>query len=225
MPWACGFDMWRPLFMAGLVLGLALGFVKWRSRTSPSSEVVFEVKAKPPVAAPLCPWRDPGADLWRFFPGASGYQAQTRILSGRRSELAQRLGRPPGADENALSLYRVYEQSTLAGTVLTRRVKGPHGAIELVLAVDRDGRVCGSRLQRQREPEEVAGPLEDPAWRNSFEGKRADNPWKLGVDLPEVTPIAREAAQAVGEGARDLLILLAAADDPDHAGPLAARHH
>src|SRR5512138_3663688 len=97
-------------------------------------EVVFEPANKPPPLAPMCPWRDPEADLPKLFPGASRYDPQTHILSGMRLELALRLGRPPGADENALQVYNIYRLDRMQGQVVTRRVKGSYGAIELVIA-------------------------------------------------------------------------------------------
>ena len=84
---------------------LALGLAVLARRISESSELPFDPKTPLPQAAPLCPWREPASDLKRFFPNATQYQPETRILSGQRLELAQRLGRVPTGDENALHLY------------------------------------------------------------------------------------------------------------------------
>jgi hypothetical protein len=143
-----------------------------------------------------------------FFPGATGYQAETRTLSGLRLEMARRLGRQPTAEENLLQLNRVSREQELLGYVLTQRVKGEYGAIELVLAVLTNGQVQGLRLQRLREEEVVAGALQNPAWLGSFRGKSAKNDWRLGHDIPEVVTEARSSAQAVVEGVRGLLIRL-----------------
>jgi hypothetical protein len=122
------------------------------------------------------------------------------------------LGRRPTGDENALRLYRVYQDQAPLGVVLTRRVKGEHGVIEVVLAVDPEEQVRGLMLQRLREPEAIANALENPDWRRSFAGKRVDSPWSLGRDIPQVPSDAHESAQAIVDGARSLLVMLTVAD-------------
>lgn len=178
--------------------------------------------------APMCPWREPEADLRRFFPGATGYDTEILILSGARGELAQRLGRPPTAEENALYLYPVHGGAGKLGTVLVRRVKGESGAIEVVLAVDTDGRVAGVRLQRYRELEVVAAALKSPAWLRWFQGKTAESDWGLGGGIAPVPEVALPSARAVVDGVHSLLILLQVAQErgvrqtaphSDHAAP------
>jgi hypothetical protein len=214
----------RPVIFGAGALAVLLAVAAWRIRVSSASEPPFEPRIKPPQAAPLCPWRDPANDLKRFFPNATRYEPETGILSGRRLELAERLGRVPTGDENALHLYRCYEEQTLLGAVLTRRVKGAYGAIELVLAVGTNGQARGLRLQRLRESEPVAAALQNPDWLRSFDGQRSDSAWKLGRDIPEVAPEARASAEAIMEGARSLLVLLATSDESRSRSPVAARH-
>jgi hypothetical protein len=156
--------------------------------------------------AALCPWREPAADLAALFPGATNFRAEVRILSGRRTEMAKRLGRQPGADENALHVFRVPDSGT-AGVVLVRRVKGENGAIELVLGVDRDGAVRGLRLQRLREPEPIAAFLRSPAWLDTFRGRRADAPRPDNGGDVAVPDAARVSANAIAEGVHGLLVL------------------
>jgi hypothetical protein len=111
------------------------------------------------------------------------------------------------------------------GVVLTRRVKGAYGAIELVLAVSPNGQTRALRLQRLREPEPIAVVLQNPDWLSAFVGRRAGSAWQLGRDLPEVPAEARASADAIIEGTRSLLILLAAADEANSRSPAAAHHH
>jgi hypothetical protein len=204
--------MSKLLILGGGAFLLAIGALVWRSSQAPATERPFEIKNVPPQAAPLCPWREPEADLKRFFPNATRYEVETLILSGSRGELAERLGRIPTGDENALRLYRVFQETELLGCVMTQRVKGEYGAIELVLGLDTRKRICGMRLQRMREPEPVAHALENSEWLGSFTGKDAASAWKIGVDLPEVPTEARVSAEAVVHGARSLLVLLEVGD-------------
>src|SRR3954468_6789964 len=97
------------------VCGMALtaAVAGWRFQDSHRSpEIPFETKNQPDAAAPMCPWREPSGDVKVFFPAATRYQVETRILSGFRLQLAERLGRAPTGDENALRVYRVYRQET-----------------------------------------------------------------------------------------------------------------
>lgn len=198
----------------GLALLLALA-AQWISGSWVSSRDILRDKPHERVdVAPMCPWRQPEADLRVFFPDATGHQTDVRILSGARLELTRRLGRPPAPDEHSLYLHRVYHQQQLRGTVVTRRVKGEYGAIEIVLAVGADGRVRGLRLQRLREPEPIASELRSTQWRRAFEGKTARSEWRLGHDIPGVPSAARVSALAIVEGVRSLLILLETAEQP-----------
>jgi hypothetical protein len=206
-------------------LALLLAVVAFRIRESSSSEPPFEPKTKPPQAAPLCPWRDPVNDLKRFFPNATRYEPETRILSGQRPELAERLGRVPTGDENALHIHCCFEEQTPLGSVLTRRVKGAYGSIELVLAVGTNGHARGLRLQRLREPEPIAAALQNPDWLRSFDGQYCDGSWKLGRDIPNVVPDARASAEAIVDGVRSLLVLLATSDESHARSPVATGHH
>jgi hypothetical protein len=216
--------MSRPIIISAGAATLLLALVAWRiNGSSPSSEIAFAPKSQPPSAAPLCPWREPENDLKQFFPGATRCERETRILSDRRVELAEQLGRVPTGDENALLVYCVYHDQTPLGVVMTRRVKGANGAIELVLAVNADGAVRGLRLQRLREPAPIAAALQNPDWLHSFEGRRAADSWKLGRDVPEVAADARLSAEAIVEGVRSLLILLATNGQTHN--PIVTHHH
>jgi len=158
------------------------------------------------VSPGLVPWRDPRGDMARFFPGATGYESETRILSHRRLELAKRLGRAPMGDDLLLRLHPVRQGTRRAGVVLVQRVRGEHGAIEMVLALTPEGRVRGARLQRSREPGPVMAALTGE-WLAAFTGKSATDAWRMGSDLPSVPAAARRSAEAVAGGARTALIL------------------
>ncbi|MFO1511809.1 MAG: hypothetical protein U1F83_02680 [Verrucomicrobiota bacterium] len=206
--------MSRPVaFWSGLVV-LIFGIIAWRIYESLRPvEIPFETENRPAAAAPMCPWREPERDLKQFFPEATHHRIETRILSGQRLELEERLGRTPTGDENALYLYPVYRAQTQLGVVLARRVKGEFGAIELVLAVETNQQVAGLRLQRLREPETSAAALQDPQWLGSFVGKRADSSWQ--PEIAGLPPEARTSAEAITEGVRSLLIQLAMADQKE----------
>src|SRR6266436_1923884 len=223
-PLAFATKMSRSFVFGGCALVLLLTVAGWRIlESSRRPEIPFETGNRLPVPAPLCPWREPASDLKLFFPSATGYKVETRILSGLRLELAARLGRTPTGDENALRVYPVYQEHTPLGLVLTRRVKGAHGGIEFVLAVSTNNQICGLRLQRLREPESSAVTLQTSQWLRSFAGRRADSPWQLRQDIPNVPPDARASAESIVDGVRSLLILLAT--DNQEGGLAATPRH
>jgi hypothetical protein len=213
----------KPVFaaigVAAVLVAAAWCYCEWSTPFPETPSVLNTPRIEP---APPCPWREPEQDLRAFFPQADHYQTEERILSGQRLELADRLGRPPTAEENALSVHRVFHQQQSLGTVLTRRVKGEYGAIEVVLAISTNGRVCGLRLQRLREPEAIATELHRPEWLGAFQGKRVSSSWQIGLDVPAVSTPARASAEAVVDGVRSLLVLL---DTANQSNVLVLPHH
>ena len=169
----------------------------------------------------MCPWREPDADLRAFFPAATRYQTETRILSGQRLELQRRLERVPTAQENSIYVHRIFRDNLPLGSVVTRRVKGENGAIEIVLALDTSGAVSGLRLQRLREPKPVAEALANPVWLGAFGGKTAESAPIIGKDLPELIREAQPSARSIIEGVRSLLVLMAVSE----GRPNLANHH
>jgi len=208
-----------------LIVLLSLSAIAcWLLTATHPATTLFEPQVQSIQSAPLCPWREPAHDLTSFFPTATRYDAETHILSGMRLQLASLLGRPATGDENALHIYRIYAQPTPLGVILTQRVKGAYGAIEIVLGVNPEGKVIGLRLQRHREPESIAALLQRPEWLGTFVGKQAADPWKLGEDIPAVSEEARISADAIVQGTRSTLILLQAVND-SRAGNLIVKPH
>jgi len=180
-------------------------------------ETVFEPANKPPQLVPMCPWRNPEADLPKLFP-AEGlrYELENRVLSGLRPELAQRLGGMPTGDDNALQVYRVYKDDQPLGELMTRRVKGTFGAVELVVAVDDSGKLNGILIQRLREPQAVSDALLAADWAQWIGGRGAESSWDCEGLVASLPPEARASARAIIEGARSATILLSVSGRAPH---------
>ena len=164
----------------------------------------------------MCPWRQPEADRKRFFPAATSEREDTLALSRQRAQLAKWLGRQPTGQEFAIQIHRLFrrrgEQEESVGTIVTRCIAGESGVIELVLAVDVDGRVRGARLQRLREPESVARELQSDHFLRGFNGKTWQSDWKTTSQNVTISNAARPSAAALLDGARTVLILLHAGE-------------
>jgi len=209
--------------LALLALGIAAAAVIPVVFRPPELPVVRLAGSNPGAPDPV-PWREPEADLRRFFAGADRHREEVRILSRERETLIRRLGRQPTGEEHLAVLHRVLAGDRPIGTVMVRRVPGTGGSIEVVIAVSPQGKVRGIRLQRQREPAEVAELLESRRWLSAFEGRTAEGGWQVDSGLLEVPEQAREPARAIAEGVRSALIVLEVAEAKGlPAGPEA--HH
>jgi hypothetical protein len=209
--------------MLGLSLGTA-AFAVALSRSAGSDETpIAHANAGDMVhhevpSVGLCPWREPEQDRSRYFPTATDVREETLILSGKRLEVAKRLGRAATGEENALKVYRILSRDRLLGSIVARRVRGESGVIELLLAVGTDGRIAGAKLQRLREPAAVANSLQSAAWLKAFVGKNSASSWQLGSEIPQVIPAARSSAAAILDAAHALLVQLAVADESGASG-------
>jgi hypothetical protein len=212
----------RPAVYLLTLGGAAVAFAFWHMNSrSGAPETVFQPPSSFVEPASMCPWREPESDLRQFFPEATRYETETHILSGQRLELKERLGRLPDAEENSVYLRRVLQGEQSIGSILTRRVKGEHGAIELVLALNPNQTVRGVRLQRLREPDPAAAALRDSRWLGAFAGKDARATLRVGQDLPELPAEARASGERIAEGVHSLLVLMDVAEN----GPAQVRHH
>jgi hypothetical protein len=190
-----------------VLLSLPFLAIAWRITTSREPAPVLDAPSKKLLEAPpMCPWRQPEKDLKTFFPGATHYRIETLIFTRKFREVKARLGRLPAPEENPLHLHRIYQHQQPVGSVITRRVKGEYGAIEIVLAI-KQGTVAGLHIQRMREPQPIAQALNSANWQRSFVGKTSRNGWQPGRDVPSVQPEARNSAQAIIQAVRTLLIL------------------
>jgi hypothetical protein len=197
---------WKALAVAILLCVMGLT-VWWLERaTNGPIETIDVTRADVSSAPAMCPWRDPPHDMQAFFPGATAYRTDVLILSRLRLQITKRLGPDTPLEVNALYLYRIERSGRPVGTVLVRRTAGQYGAIEVVAGVGPDGHVVGMRLQRLREPPAIAGALTAPGWLGAFRGKTASSAFRIGGDLPDVPPAARESARAVARAVRALLI-------------------
>jgi hypothetical protein len=154
----------------------------------------------------LCPWREPERDMKALFPGSTDYRTELFTLSQYRIEILRRLGPRSRIESHSLHVFRVFNGTNAVGAVMVRRFSAPHGAMEVVIGCDPDGRIAGVRIQRQREPVEIAGPITSPSWLATFVGKTADSPLQLGKDIAEVPPSARETATSLVAAVRARLI-------------------
>ena len=207
----------RKAALAGAAAIVAVGGILYLARPDSPGLPTIDL---PPVESsepPMCPWREPESDLKRFFPSADDYRTDTLALSSIRQPILARLGPGGKIESNSLYVHRALQNGKPVGTLLVRRLPGPHGAIELVLAVDLFDRVAGLRIQRHREPERTAKHLTSAAFERRFRGLTAESV------LPVDSRRAGEAGLGLANAVRTMLIELDEAER--HYAGDAARHH
>jgi hypothetical protein len=154
----------------------------------------------------MCPWRNPDSDIRALFPGATGFRTELFTLSRYRVELLRRFGAGSRIESHSLHAYRILHGSNAVGAIMVRRFSAPHGAMEVVIGVDPEGRTVGVRVQRQREPPGISRPITSPIWLAAFVGKTAESSFRLGAEIPDVPAEAREAAKSLIAAVRTRLI-------------------
>jgi hypothetical protein len=203
------------------VAAMAAAAISFFRGPSTANILVVDLPLAKSSGPAMCPWRKPDRDMALFFPGATSYRTDVLALSSIRQRILERMGPAGRLDSLALDVHQVLRQGKVVGSVLVRRAAGPHGAIEVVTAIDQEGKVAGVSIQRQREPEEVARWITSHDWLKSFEGKSAES-LVLSPRAP-VSPQASEAATTIQKTVRSLLIEFEEAERY-YRGP-ASQHH
>ncbi len=186
-----------------LVLTLlgSIAAVLYITRSSREPNTIFEPDIRPVEAGTPCPWRDADMDLTNWFPGATKYEVRDFVLSAKRLQLQKRLGRSVRPDEMALHCYPVLSNDIQIGLVLTRRLKGEHGAIEVALALVPDHKIHRLKIQRIREPAEIVDALEKCDLEQQLDNKSVKD------DVIFVCPNAQGVAGDLAKEVKALLIL------------------
>ena len=154
--------------------------------------------------AALCVWRKPDQDIKQFFPGADTYTTDLKDPGKKKSVVERRIGRKLDADEQEFKFYRITDGGKKVGTIMTHLGKGEYGAIEIVVAVDNNGKVKGVGIQRDREKKRAE--LRSDKFLSQFIGKTASDPVEIGKDIKPV-PGAEKASGTVAFSVKKLLVL------------------
>ena len=206
--------------LLALVFGVTATFLFTTSR---ETNTVYEPPIKHIEPASPCPWRDADKDMTHWFPGATGYQTRDLILSDKRTEMRAQLGRELYPEEMALHTYLVMSNEVQLGTVMTRRIKGEHGAIEFAMAIDPQNKLKSLKIQRIREPDATVNDLARYNLEQRFAGFSATNNFTAEL-LPgnRTANSAHDIARAIASEVKASLVLLEAGST---AGASPHRHH
>jgi hypothetical protein len=192
--------------VGAVVIAIIVGAGVWVFGPQAPELQFVELKVPAHEEQAMCPWREPDADLNRYFPTATSHVTEVVILSPLRKPILDRIGKGVKLNYNAIYYYPIFAGNKPLGDILVNRVTGPHGGIEVVTALDSAGIIRGVRVQRHREPPEIAKALDSPRWFKSFIGKSAASSMEFGRDIPSPSPAAAQAAESITVELRTALI-------------------
>lgn len=139
--------------------------------------ILFVLCALPLLAAVGCELNDPDRDVKRLFPQSTGYRTTYASIlkkggTGLLQQVERRLGdRFKGLFETAdvpYTLYTIFKGQEAIGYIHGVNQKGRFGGIQIVLALDLDGRILAFYYQRLTNSD--ARLLRDPEFGRQFIG-------------------------------------------------------
>jgi hypothetical protein len=144
--------------------------------------VIFVICAVPLFAAVGCELNDPDRDVKRLFPESTGYKtlyASIREKGG--AEMLQRVEKRLGDNFKGLfetadvpyTMYSIFKGQEAIGFIHGVNQKGRYGGIQIVLALDSEGRILAFYYQRLTNSD--AKLLRDPDFGRQFTGLTLDD--------------------------------------------------
>lgn len=102
------------------------------------------------------------------------------------------------------SVWRAEQKGEPLGWFIVDDVVGKHEYITYATAISADGHVLGIEIMSYRETH--GGEIRDKSWRDTFTGKTLADPFKLDVDIPNLSG-ATLSSRNVMNGVKRLLAL------------------
>lgn len=90
------------------------------------------------------------------------------------------------------------------GFVFAVAAKGYAGKIEMLVGIDKSGKVAGVKIENQKETPGLGSQAAEPKFLNQFKGKSSNDALKAKKDIQAITG-ATITTQAVCEGVREAL--------------------
>jgi hypothetical protein len=162
------------------------------------------------LCADVCVWRDPERTMQKLFPQARDYKTRTvKMTAERMAAIERAIGVPlEDTERKEFDLYEITGsldgKPQKLGTVLALAGKGEYGTIEVVIGVDRAGRLVGAYIQRTRE--RVSKALQSPEFLNQFAGKTKNDGFDVGTDIKPASADAENASRVVAFVVKKMLV-------------------
>lgn len=138
-----------------------------------------------------------------LFPAADAFEAKKIELNSyqllqikNESGVRQRNSKP--------SIWQATQKNKPLGWFMIDEVIGKHEFITYATAISSDGKVLGVEILSYREAK--GGEIRVPEWRAKFKGKQLNDPFKLDVDIPNISG-ATLSCRNVLDGVKRQLVL------------------
>ena len=106
-----------------------------------------------PAGAAICVFRFPDREVYRLFPDAISYKTIEVRLAGQYARETEKLlgARLDESDLGKHKFYLIHNKGKLIGIIHPHSELGSYGTIEMLWAIDTDGRIVNFLIQRSRE--------------------------------------------------------------------------
>lgn len=163
------------------------------------------------LSAGVCIWRFPDKDIKTLFPQATGYKTEViTFIKAKQEKIEDQLGAKLDDDETKFNFYRIYNETSKIGLVLTHSVKGQYGVIEVVIGLQSKidtlikspvYYVSGVLIQRDREVK--SKDLKSDKFLGQFIGTTVKN------KFDKIKPVggAEKSSRAIAFSVKKLLIV------------------
>lgn len=138
-----------------------------------------------------------------LFPKADRFTQQKIELTDQQMEEIKEISGTRQRNKNP-QIWFAYFKKNLLGWFLIDEVIGKHEFITYATALTPDGKVIGIEIMSYRETH--GGEVRKVEWRDQFKGKTAKDPFKLDVDVTNISG-ATLSSRNLLDGVKRLLIL------------------
>lgn len=138
-----------------------------------------------------------------LFSEADAFSSQpVKLTDEQRDQIEKLAGVRQRKKEQ--EVWRAKKKDKLLGWMIVDEVIGKHEYITYATAISPDGKVLGIEIMSYRETH--GGQIRDSSWRKNFIGKTLSDPFKLDVDVPNISG-ATLSSRNVLDGVKRLLVL------------------
>lgn len=119
-----------------------------------------------------------------LFPAADSFIKKSAMLSEDMLSKIKTLSGVRQRNKNP-DIWRVLQKEKLVGLFFIDDVIGKHEYITYAVGVSPESEVLGIEILSYRETH--GGEIKSAGWRKNFKGKKIADPFKLDVDVPNIT--------------------------------------
>lgn len=138
-----------------------------------------------------------------LLPRADRFELKSVELTGEQIDKIKELSGVRQRTKNP-KIWQAYAKNEVVGWFFIDEVIGKHEFITFAAAISPDGKVLGIEVMSYRETH--GGEVRKPEWRKQFNGKTIDNPFKLDVDVSNISG-ATLSCRNLLDGVKRLLVL------------------